>query len=55
MGIVAAASLLVAMAMWSDPPAWANMIRAIVQSIEQFTIGGGERPRSGCVGPISGS
>jgi hypothetical protein len=40
-GFVAAASLLVAMAVWSDPPAWANMIRAIVQSIERIAIGGG--------------
>lgn len=43
-GITAAASLLIAMAVWSDPPAWANMIRSIVQTIERYTIGigGGE-------------
>ncbi|MGD9634545.1 MAG: DUF1549 domain-containing protein, partial [Pirellulales bacterium] len=40
-GIAAAASLLVAMAVWSDPPAWANMIRAIVDTIERYTIGAG--------------
>jgi hypothetical protein len=39
-GIGAAASLILALAVWSNPPAWANVIRAIVQSIEQFTLGG---------------
>jgi hypothetical protein len=48
-GFVAAATLLVAMAVWSDPPAWANMIRAIVQSIEEFTVGGGDEGASAVV------
>jgi hypothetical protein len=43
-GVAAAASLLVAMAVWSDPPAWANMIREIVSTIERYATGadGGE-------------
>jgi len=43
-GLAAAASLLIVMAVWSDPPVWANMIRSIVQTIGRYTIGvgGGE-------------
>lgn len=41
-GIAAAASLLIVMAVWSDPPAWANMIRSIVQTIGRYTIGVGD-------------
>jgi hypothetical protein len=35
-----AASLLVAAAVFSDPPAWAAALRAIVHRISEFTIGG---------------
>src|SRR5262245_43659668 len=38
--IVAAASVALAAAILSNPPAWAAAVRAIVQRIEQFTIGG---------------
>lgn len=40
-GVATAASLLMAMAVWADPPAWANMVWAIVTTIERFTVGGG--------------
>ena len=38
-GVAAAASLLVAMTVWADPPAWANVVWAIVNTIERFTVG----------------
>src|SRR3972149_990849 len=35
-GVAAAAALLVAMAVWSDPPAWGNVIRAGVGTVHEF-------------------
>jgi hypothetical protein len=45
-GTAVAASLLVAAAVWADPPAWAAVFRAIVQGIGELT-GGGGRGRGG--------
>jgi hypothetical protein len=39
--IATAASLMIAAAVLSDPPAWAAALRAIVNRIGEFTIGGG--------------
>ncbi len=34
--------MLVAMAVWADAPAWANMLHVIVSTIQYYTVGGGE-------------
>jgi hypothetical protein len=39
MGVAAAASALVAITVWADPPGWKNMVRSIVSTIERFTVG----------------
>ena len=46
-GVSAAASLLLATAVWSNPPAWANMIRAIVERIERLTFWSAAEPGDG--------
>jgi hypothetical protein len=38
-GVSAAASLLLALAVWADPPAWAGMVQALVATIQYYTVG----------------
>lgn len=40
--VATAASLLLAASILMDPPAWANVLRTIVERIEAFTVGGGD-------------